>query len=154
MTNILYSWQFNSKKERSSLWYIITFSIAIWLIIWGFLSKQYWMSIVIIILLWFVFYIENNSNDIISVQITDKWVSVSDAFYPFSQIKNYSIIYEWNNAILLRLKNEKKIWEVNIDINIDNSIVSDLQNVLSKFLEENKKEELTFLEKVIRILKI
>lgn len=154
MVNLLYSWSFNSKKHRWIMWYSIVLSVAIWLIIWWFLSKQYWMSFVLIILIWLVFYVENNSEDIIPVNITDTWIKIENNFYPFSNITNYTIIYENENAILLRIYLDRKIWVQYIDIQIDNSIVNDLKNILSNFLEENNKWELSFGEKLIRILKI
>jgi len=154
MSNLLYSWSFNSKKQRWKLWYIIAMSIAIWLIIWGFLSKQYWMSFVIIILSGLVFYVENNSEDIVGVSITDDWIKIENNFYPFSNLSSYWIIYEWENAIIIRLNITKKIWIWTIDINIDNTIVSDIRNILSNFIEENNKEELSFYEKLIRLLKL
>jgi len=154
MSNLLYSWNFNSKKQRWTLWYIITISIAIWLIIWGFLSKQYWMSFVIIILSGLVFYVENNSEDIIWVQIKNDWIKIENIFYPFINIKNYWIIYEGENAIILRINISKKMWIRVIDINIDNTIVSDITSILSTFIESTNKSELTFLEKIIRLLKL
>jgi hypothetical protein len=44
------NWKFNSKKEKSQLWYIIAFSMVIGLSIWGFATNQYAMSFVIILL--------------------------------------------------------------------------------------------------------
>lgn len=154
MSNLLYSWSFNSKKQRWAMWYTIVLSIAIWLIIWWFLSKQYWMSFVIIILVWLVFYVENNSEDIVPVNITDSWIKIENNFYAFSNISNYTIIYENENAIILRFSLDRKIWIQNIDIQIDNNIALDLRNILSNFIEENNKWELNFGEKLIRILKI
>ncbi len=154
MSNILYSWSFNSKKQRWNLWYIIAISIAIWLIIWWFLSKQYWMSFVIIILIGLIFYVENNSEDIVPVQIMDNWIKIENNFFPFSNISSYTIIYENENAILLRLNISRKIWIQNININIDNTIVSDIRNILNNFIEENSKQDLSFWEKLIRLLKI
>ena len=154
MPNLLYSWKFNSKKQRSSLWYIIVLSIAIWLVIWGFLSKQYWMSFVIIILSGLVFYVENNSEDIIGVDITEEWIKIEHNFYPFSSISNFWIIYEWDNAIILRLNIAKKVWIWVLDVNIDNSVSNDVRNILSNYLEENNKWELNSIEKIIRLLKI
>jgi len=154
MSNLLYSWSFDSKKHRWKMWYSIVLSIAIGLIIWWFLSKQYWMSFVIIILIWLVFYVENNSEDIIPVNITDTWIKVENNFYAFSNISKYSIIYENENAILLRLYLNRKIWVQYIDIQIDNTIINDLKNILSNFLEEDNKWELNFIEKLSRILKI
>lgn len=154
MEDLLYSWSFSSKKDRPLMWYIIVLSISMGLVIWWFLSTQYWMSFVILILLWLIFYVDNNSNDIVEVQITKLWIKVENSFYAFSNISSYSLIYEWENAVLLRLKIAKKIWLQNIDIQIDNTIVLDLQNILSNFIEENEKEELSFWEKIFRLLKI
>ncbi len=154
MTDLLYSWSFNSKKQRWSFWYIIVLSISIWLIIWWFLSKQYWMSFVIILLLGLMFYVENNSEDIIYVKITNQWIKIENNFYPYSNISNYWIIYEWELAIILRLNIAKKIWISTIDINIDNTIVVDIRNILSQFIEEAEKEELTFWAKLARLLKL
>jgi len=154
MSEILYSWSFNSKKQRSSLWYLIVISIAIWLIIWWFLSKQYWMSFVIILLAWLVFYVENNSEDIVNIQITSEWIKIDNNFYPFSNLKSFWIIYEWENPIILRLNIAKKVGIWTIDINIDKTIVTQVRNILSNFLEEEQKQELTFTEKLIRLLKL
>jgi len=154
MSELLYSWKFNSKKQRWNLWYMIAVSIAVWLIIWWFLSEQYWMSFVIIILSGLVFYVENNSEDIVQVNITNDWIKVENSFYPFWNLSSYWIIYEWENAIILRvyLKNKVSVWSM--DINIDNTIVSDIKNILWNYLEEAEKSELTFFEKIIRLLKI
>jgi len=154
MSEILLSWSFSSKKQRSHLWYIIMLSIAIWLVIWGVLSKQYWMSIVIIILVWFALYIENNSDELINVVITNEWVRVYDSFYSFSNISNFAIIYENEHPILLRLKVAKKIWYVNIDIDINQYYAEKAREILLKFLKEDKKAELSVFEKILRILKI
>ena len=153
MSNIIYSWSFNSKKHRWTLWYIITFSIAIWLIIWWFLSKQYWMSILIMILIWFMFYIENNSNDIVNVEITEMWIKVLDSFYPYSGIASYSIIYSGEFPILLRIKLAKRFWKYS-DINIDKNIVENVRTILANFINEDKKEELSFIEKMTILFKI
>ncbi len=154
MSNLLYSWKFDSKKNRSQMWYVIVLSIAIWLIIWWFLSKQYWMSFVIIILVWLAFYIENNSNDIVWVSIMETWVQIDKNFYSFAGISSYTIIYENNNAVLLRLSIRSKIWTKNIDVWINNEICLEIKELLSNFLEENPKEQLAFIEKVIRLLKL
>ncbi len=154
MSNIFFSWKINTKKERWAFWYILVFSIAIWLIVWGFLTKQYWMSFVIILIIGIYFYVENNSSDMYDVKITELWISVWDSFYPFSSIKNFSIVYDEDKAIYLRIYLIKKIWIIPININIDNSIVSNIENILKNFLEQKESENITFTEKLINISKI
>lgn len=150
---MLYSWNFPDTKDRSQLWYIIVTSIIIWLVIWWFLTKQYWMSFFIILLSWTVFYIENNSSDIINVEITELWIKVDDFFYDYSKIYSYTLIYEWENAIVCRL-NLNKRWISTVDLKIDNTIALELKNILPEYLKENEKEDFSFIEKIIRILKL
>lgn len=150
---MLYSWTFPDNKDRSQLWYIIALSIIIWLVIWWFLTKQYWMSFFIILLSWIIFYIENNSSDIIKVEITELWIKVDDFFYDYSKIDNYTFIYEWENAIICRLNLNKK-WIKTVDLKIDNTIALELKNILPQYLKENEKEDFSFVEKIIRILKL
>ncbi len=154
MSESIYSWSFDSRKNRGSLWYIIVLSISVWLIIWWFLSKQYWMSFVIIILLWLAFYIENNSDDLVNVEILDSWIKVDNNLYNFGSILRYSIVYDNDNAVILRIIMPNKIWTRNIDLSIDNQILSDIKKILDNFLEESPKDQLSVSEKIIRMLKL
>ncbi len=150
---ILYSWKFNDKKERSQLWYIITLSIVIWLVIWWFLTKQYWMSFLIMLITWVAYFVENNSEDEVSVNITNLWIKISNTFYDFSKINSYTLIYDGENAVYLRLMINKK-WLKVFNIYIDNTIANDLKEILPNFIEENPKWDLSFIEKLINKLKL
>jgi hypothetical protein len=150
---ILYSWKFNDKKERSQLWYIITLSIVIWLVIWWFLTKQYWMSFLIMLITWVTYFIENNSEDEVNVNITNLWIKISNTFYDFSKINSFTLIYDWENAVYLRLIINKK-WLKVFNIYIDNTIANNLKEILPNFIEENPKWDLSFIEKLINKLKL
>ncbi len=71
MSQELYKWTFHTKKDRGHLWYIIAFACVIGLVIWGFLTSQYGMSFVIILLAGVTFYIENNSEDSVEIVISE-----------------------------------------------------------------------------------
>jgi len=150
---ILYSWSFNSKKQRGSLWYIIIISIAIGFIIWWFINKIYWLSFVIMILAWLMYFIENNSPDEINVSITELWIQVWNNFYDFGEINSFTMIFDWSNPYLLRLKLTKK-WLKQLDLYINEDNANDIKTLLLNFIEENWKEQLTFTEKMIRLLKL
>lgn len=150
---IIYTWTFSTEKNRWQLWYIIWLSIVVALVIWGFLSKQYWMSFVIILLSWFYFFMENNTDDEITVNISELWINIWNNFYDYSRIISYSFIYNGQNAESLRLELTNK-WIRNIDLKVDNQITSELKNILINFLEENPKAELSFSEKIIKLLKL
>jgi len=151
--NILYNWNFEDKKNRSTLWYIIALSIVIGLVVWWFLTKQYWMSFIILLISWLTYFIENNSDEHLNVDITELWIKIWAIFYDYSKVDSFSFIYSWENAILLRLNLNKK-WIRFLDLNIDNSIVIDLKPILINYIEENPKWELSFSEKIIKLLKL
>ncbi len=152
-SNTLYNWSYKDSKNRSPLWYIIALSIAIWLIIWWFLTRQYGMSIVIMLVVWFFYFLENNSEDEVSVELTDLGVKVQGNFYDYSRIWWYSIVYNWENALHLRLLMKKRGISV-LNLNIDNSIASEIRTILPNYIEENEKQEITLSERIIHLLKL
>lgn len=153
MSQTIYSWSFSSKKSRWNTWYIITLSIVIGLVIWWFLTKQYGMSFIILLLSWLIYFVENNTSDLVEVSINELWIKIWDSFYDFSVIDSFTLLYEWENAILVRLNLNKK-WLRHLDLNIDNNIALDLKNILTNYIVENWKENLGFVDKVIRLLKL
>lgn len=149
----IYSWKFNDKKHRGQTWYIVALSIVIWLIIWWFVTKQYWMSFLLMLITWTAYFVENNSEDEIDVVITNLWIRVSNTFYDYSKITSYTFIYDNEKAVFLRLIiNKRWIWYINL--NIDNTVAWDIKWVLPNFIEENPKWDLTFTEKLLHKLKV
>lgn len=153
MNDIIYNWSFSNEKNRWSLWYIIALSVVIWLVIWWFLTKQYVMSFLVILITWVTFFVENNSEETTQVSITNLWIKVNSTFYDFSKISSYWLLYDWENAVFLRLALIKK-WIKTLDLDIDNNIALDLKSILPNFLKEDKNAELTFTDKMIKILKL
>jgi hypothetical protein len=149
----IYKWNFSDDKGRGKLWYAIAISFVIGISIWWILTKQYWLSFIIILISWIYFFIENNSSDEIDVEINELWIKIAWFFYDFSKIDKYSFIYNWEHAIILRLMLNKK-WIKNIDLKINNSIYSELKQILPSFLEESENWELTTSEKFINLLKL
>lgn len=151
--NLLYDWSYEDSKDRSPLWYMVALSIAIWLIIWGFLTKQYGMSIVIMLIIGFFFYIENNSEDNMHVEISTLGIKIHHLFYDYSRINSYSIMYSGDQAVYLRLHLNKK--GVNFaNVRVDNRIAGEIRPILSGYIEENPKGEIWFMEKVAHLLKL
>ncbi len=153
MENTIYKWSFSDLKNRWKLWYIIAISIIIWLVVWWIFTKQYWLSFIVLLVSWVIFFVENNSPDTINVEITELWIQVSDSFYDFSKINSYSFIYNKKNAIFLKLWINKK-WIKSLNLKIDNDICYDLKKILPNYIEEAKDWELSWIEKFINILKL
>lgn len=150
---LIYSWNFQDSKNRSPLWYMIALAIAIGLIIWGFFTSQYGMSIVIMLTVGIFFFLENNSEDVVQVDITELGIRIQDVFYDYSRIESYSIIYDADRAVFLRL-HLKKRGVTFANLSIDNTIASQVRPIISQFIEENEKWEITFLEKITHLLKL
>lgn len=151
--NIIYTREFEDNKDRGPYWYIIALSIIVWIVIWGFLTRQYWMSFVVLFLSGLFYYIENNSEDIIKVILTDLWIQIGQNFYEYTKIEKFTYIYEWENPVFLRLV-VNKVSLKNIDLKIDKNTFLELKNILPNYIEEDTKGELSFLEKVIHKLKL
>ena len=75
-TDTIYTCTFSDKRERGTLWYIIALSIVIGLSIWWFMTKQYWMSFIVLLIAWLVYFIENNSDEEVKVLVTAMGIKV------------------------------------------------------------------------------
>jgi len=149
----LYTWKYEDTKNRSPIWYIVALSVAIGLIIWWFLTRQYWMSLVIMLVSWFFFFLENNSEDEVSVEISDLGILVQEKFYDYAKIAAFSIIYDGSRAVYLKLYVKKsRIWFVNLSL--DNNTASNIRPILTNFVQESEKQEITLSEKIIHFLKL
>jgi hypothetical protein len=152
-SEVLYSWSFSAEKNRWKLWYTIALSLVIWIVIWWFIMKQYWLSFVIMIISGIYIFIENNWEWNVIIKLTNLWIFIDNFFYEYSSIRWYSIIYDdtWT-PILLRLYFNTGIKVLDLDINLE--ITNNIKNILWNYLEENENWELTFWDKIIRLLKL
>ena len=151
-TEVLYSWNFSTKKNRWKFWYTIALALVIWIVIWWFIMKQYWLSFVVMIIAGIYLFIENNSEEKVDVKVSELWIFINTSFYEFTKIVWYSIIYDESEPILLRLYLKTGIKILDLDINLE--IAKNLKNILAKYLEENINWKLTFWDKIIRMLKL
>lgn len=152
-SDILYSWSFSNDKNRGSLWYVIALSIVIGLVVWWFLSRQYPLSFLVILIAWVYFFIENNSDEVTHIYLTHLWLKLNNIFYDYSKIASYTLIYNDEQAVLLRITLIKK-WLKYIDLTINNEIALILKEILPNYIREDEKGELSFTDKLIQILKL
>lgn len=153
MQNILYSWKFSSEKQRGSMWYIIALSIIIWIVLWWFLSRQYILSFLVILIAWVYFFIENNSEDTVNVSITQLWIQINSTFYDYSKIASYTFLYHESEPILLRLNLIQRGIK-RIDLKVNNEITLPLKEILPNSIKEDTKGEISFADRLIQFLKL
>lgn len=153
--NIIYSWSFSNDKQRWALWYTIALSVVFWIVIWWFLSSQYPMSFLTILIAWVYFFIENNSEEFTQVYINQLWIWIANNFYEFSKILSYRIIYTNWQANTLRLAlNRENIWVKFIDLDINNDIAINLNQLLVNVIKQDPESEISLTDKIIKILKL
>ncbi len=153
MNENIYNWSFDSSKNRWSLWYIIALSVLIWLVIWSFLTKQYILWFLVILMSWVYFFIENNSNEEIKVSINELWIKVDNNFYDFAKINYFTVIYEDDFAKVLRIYLDNKITN-KLDLKIDNNIIIDIYPILKEKIQENTYWWYTIIDKIVNLLKL
>lgn len=153
MNEYIYSWSFNSSKKRWNLWYIIALSIIIWLIIWSFLTKQYVLWFLILLMSWVYYFMENNSKDEVNIYIYELWIKIDNNFYEFTKINSFTIIYTDEFADVLRFYVDNKLIN-KIDLKIDNNILNDTYSFLSERINEDKTWWYTFVDKIVNFLKL
>jgi hypothetical protein len=154
MWEVLYSWKFSSKKERSAVWYMIALSVVIGIVIWWFITRQYGLSLVLLLAAGIVFYVENNSEDEVSVNITEWGIQLVDSFYDFSKINQYIFMTNGNQTVMVRFFINK--WRSNrfLDIDIDSQVAQNLKNILPNFLPEWQSQELSITDKIIHLFNL
>lgn len=153
VNNIIYNWSYNDSKNRGKLWYIIAVAIILWLAIWWIFTWQYWLSFIVVLAAWIYLFVENSSSDVMNINITPDGIKVWTTFYNYWIIHSYSLIYDQETAVYLRLILNKK-WIKKLDISIDNVVAKELKEILPNFIGNNNETELSWVDKLINILKL
>lgn len=154
MSENLYTWKFPWRKERSGMWYIVALSLVIGIVLWGFMTRQYGLSLVLLLASGIFFYVENNSEDEVFVSINDSGIQISGSFYDFSKISQYTFITSGNQIILVRFFINKSRTSRFLDIDINANIATDLQSILPNYLPEWQRQELGIIDKLIRLFNL
>ncbi len=150
----MFNWKFNSKKERGASWYTLAIIIALVLIIWWFIMGLYVMSIVVFMFVWVYLLVDNNYPEVIEVIINENGIKIGDSFYDYSKIETFSIIYDRENPVLLRLRLTQKGFKV-LDIPLINTLkTSNIREFLLRYIQEDEKWELSATDKILNYLKI
>lgn len=149
----LLSWSYDDSKNRSQMWYMIAGTIAIWLIIWGFITGQFGMSIVIMLIIGIMFFIENNSEDHVGVEIQELWIKIQNNFYDYGSISSFKIVYSGDRAIYLRIFTKKRGLNI-LNIKIDTEHARQARGILVNYIKEDEQWKISMLERMIHLLKL
>ncbi|MDD2487685.1 MAG: hypothetical protein PHS92_04940 [Candidatus Gracilibacteria bacterium] len=150
----MFNWNFSAKKEKSSSWYTIAIIIGLAIIIWGFIIGLYIMSIVIFIFAGVYILVENNSPSTIDIFVDENGIQIGETFYDYPKIETFSIMYNKNKPVYLRLKLRTSGFKL-IDIPFDGKVnTASLRAYLIDYINEDEKGEITGMDKLIGYLKL
>lgn len=150
----MYTFEISTKKEKWASWYTMALVVSLTLIIWWIYSGIFFLPIVVLIMIWVYFLVENNTPDTLNVEINEYWILVWDAFYEYSMISWFSIIYNRNKPLYIRLK-LNETWTKTLDIPLENVWNTwELKLYLKQYIEELKDAKLWSLEQLANYLKL
>lgn len=101
----------------------------------------------------FFYFLENNAEDTVNIDITDQGIRVLWNFYDYSRIEWFSLVYRGDQAVYLRIIVQKK-WFSALNLRIDNSNANDIRAILLNYIEEKPRQEMWILEKITHLLKL
>ena len=137
------SWQIDEfvKHQRSKKWYIIAAIVAVALIIWAVLDKNYFFALIIIISSALIVFYDGETPRKIRVELQYNGLFVGETFYEFQSINNFYIIYRPENNVkklFMEFKNPLKNRLV-IPLEEQNPVI--IRKFLLKYLKEDLAKE-------------
>ena len=150
----MFEWEFKTKKDKWPWWYSIALIVSLALIIWWYVTWIYVMSIVVIIMVWVYSLVDNNSPDMMHIEINENWILVWEIFYDYPKIESFAIIYSKNIPIFLRLRLKTR-WFKMLDIPLEwVKEIASMRSFLLSYVEEDEKWEISSVDRLLDYLKL
>lgn len=142
MNDFDFSWEIDShnKPKRTKKWYIIASVIALGLIVYAIIDKNYFFALILIIAGALIVFFDNEPVKKISFAIKYDGVDVDGKFFPFESISNFYIIYrpeEGIKKIYFEFKNPIK-HRLSIELYQQNPL--ELREYLLKYIKEDPEK--------------
>ncbi len=138
-TDFDFKWEIDShnKPQRNKKWYIIAGVIALGLIVYAIIDKNYFFALILIISSALIIFFDNEPVKKITFAIKYDGVLVDNKFFSFESINNFYIIYrpkEDLKRIYFEFKNPIK-HRLSIELYQQNPL--ELREYLLKYIEED-----------------
>ncbi|MBN1779141.1 MAG: hypothetical protein JW816_02900 [Candidatus Buchananbacteria bacterium] len=138
--NIFFHWQFNEfqKHQRSKSWYVWLVIIFIGLMIYSLVSRNLLFALFIILATMVSLMMDRNNREI-DFKIAEDGILVGGKFYPYSQFKDFYIIYQPPvKTIYFDFKN---LLMPRIPVDLQDQDPVKIREVLSRYLDEDLTKE-------------
>ncbi|MBU0613731.1 hypothetical protein KJ766_00385 [Patescibacteria group bacterium] len=133
------AWEF-PKHERGTLWYVIVGSIGVSLIVYAVISANYLFAIIILMIAVILIITGLRKPEIVQVYLTNLGVVFGEEFYPYQEIKDFSIAYNPPEVKLLYI-DFHKVWRPLVSIPLEDADPNEVREVLLPYAFENLERE-------------
>ena len=139
---LLGSWGFleHDRHERGMWWYIITSVVLLALIAYSIYDQNYLLTVILVLALLVFVITELRGPDTRTFSAYEDGLQVGTAFYPFTEIRNFFIIYEPPDVKMLYF-DPKSIFRPMVGVPILDEDPNDLRTVLLEFIPEDIDRE-------------
>lgn len=140
--DILYEWTIQEYEQynRGLWWYIVTITLGLLLVLYGIMSGNFLFSL-IVILFGIIIFLQSHQTPLqVPFIIAELGVVVGNAFYPYSELDEFYIIYQPPRIKTLFIET-KSVLRPALRIPLLDINPVDVRHTLLEYLEEDLEKE-------------
>lgn len=129
------TWEF-SPVERSKRWYVVATAIGLAMLIFALMSANFVFALIVVMFAVIMLMRDLRKPTRVQVAITTDGIVFHHEFYPFSEIKDFSVIYEPPEVSNLYLGFNNR-WSPPLSIPLEDTDPNEVRAQLLPFIFEN-----------------
>lgn len=137
------SWEIDDIKKypRDKKWYIIAAIIAVGLIVYALITKNYFFALIIILASGLIIYFDNEPAKRIPFSIKYNGFQLANTFFEFQTVRNFYIIYKPKEDVKKLFVEFKNPIKHRLSIDLENQDPVEIRNYLLQYLDEDLEKE-------------
>lgn len=141
--NINPAWEIDEfvKYHRSKRWYIIASIVALTLIIWAIIDKNYFFALIVILSSALIVFYDGETPKRIIVELKYNGVSMGNTFYEFESMSNFYIIYKPQEKVKKLFFEFRNPLKHRLSIPLEDQDPVKVRKFLLKYIEEDLDKE-------------
>ncbi len=137
------SWEIDefTKHPRSKKWYITASIIALGLIVYALVDKNYFFALIVIIASGLIVFFDNEPPKRVLFTISYDGVKINQKFYEFEDFRNFYIIFRPKEDVRKLFFEFKNPLKHRLVIPLEKQDPIDVRNYLLQYLDEDLEKE-------------
>lgn len=152
--DILASWRAPeyASAEKSGAWYFGLFGLAVLLIVWSILSKNYLFTLIAAMATVVIYMLSQRKPEIMDIAITPDGVKINDRLYSYDDdLVKFWIIYKPTEGVKTLNFDQRGI-RPNLVLQLEDQNPLRIREILLKYLEEDVTHEEGNIDRLARTL--